>query len=279
VNAKDEDRHPRRRGIPVGKISRKIEGRVYVICMNKPLGGGKQEARHYIGSTKYPKTAEERLQDHKDGRPGSAAILRAANERGIDYHIVRDWPGNPHLENQLKLHSAKRYCPECTPDARVPKLVQKFIKREQRSRRYYARKEAALMAIRMPTKAERQRRGAEAAAGIVPAHLAAGTPLQRIRELAENATEGKPADYVEGWDRQINADLAMAKELQQRDEIERERAENAPPEERYTAALTALADRQQAEEQPDPPWLPTPAELAGNLAFHEREHSEMEAAG
>ena len=275
MNAKDEDRHPRRRGLP--RISKKITGRVYIYHADEPLGGDKHQAQHYTGSTKYPKTAEERLDDHRDGK--GAAITRAWNERGIKYRIVRDWPGNPHLENQLKLHSAKLYCPECTPNARVPKLVQQFIKREQRSKRYYARKEAALMAIRAPAKAERQKHGAEAAAGIVAAHLEAGTPLEKIRELAENATEGKPADYVEGWDRQINADLAMAKELEQRDEIERERAENAPPEERYTAALTALADRQQAETEPNPQWLPTAAELAAHPACHDPEHNELEAAG
>ena len=129
------------------KVARKLDGRIYVAHFNKPIGpegDPRKQAGHYLGWT--PRTAEERLADHKAGK--GARLTQVANALGIDYHIVQDWPGNRDIENQLKLHSIKRLCPECNPDMKVPGVIQKAIKREQRSRYYHARKEALKEAMK-----------------------------------------------------------------------------------------------------------------------------------
>ena len=242
------------------KVARKLDGRIYVAHFNKPIGpegDPRKQAGHYLGWT--PRTAEERLADHKAGR--GARLTQVANALGIDYHIVQDWPGNRDIENQLKLHSIKRLCPECTPSPRVPELIQKAIKREKRSQQYQVRKERIKQAMKgEPTKAEKQRYGAEAAAQLVPGHLSRGRSVEQIREIADNMPVGdKPSDYLIGWERQINDDLAMARELERQDETEIVRKEKSPPVESYRDQLTALQDRE-AEEYPA--WLPTEAELS-----------------
>ena len=193
------------------KVARKLDGRIYVAHFNKPIGpegDPRKQAGHYLGWT--PRTAEERLADHKAGR--GARLTQVANALGIDYHIVQDWPGNRDIENQLKLHSIKRLCPECTPSPRVPELIQKAIKREKRSQQYQARKERIKQAMKgEPTKAEKQRYGAEAAANVVSGHLAEGGQSNRsgksqttCRWVISHRTT------LTGWERQIDSDLAMA---------------------------------------------------------------------
>lgn len=249
------------------RISRRIDGRVYLEHFDRPVGPAgdpRKQAQHYLGWT--PRSSEERHTDHKAGI--GARLTQVANALGIDYHIVRDWPGNRDIENQLKLHSIKRLCPECNPKAQIPAIVQRAIKREKRSQQYQARKERIKEAMkREPTRAERQKYGAEVAANFVSGHLSQGKSLDQIREIADNATAGKPSDYTAGWDRQIDSDLAMARELERQDEEAHARAEEAPPAERYRDQLTALSDRQE-----HPSWLPTLEELERCRAeYQERE--------
>ncbi len=60
-------------------------GFVYCVALAFPLGtiGGKT-AKYYIGSCKNLK---QRMAQHRSGK--GSAMLRAANERGINYQIVK----------------------------------------------------------------------------------------------------------------------------------------------------------------------------------------------
>jgi predicted GIY-YIG superfamily endonuclease len=77
----------------------------YLICLERPLGGPKHFAAHYLGRSKDPL---KRLETHRAGL--GARMLAAANERGIAYDIVRTWDGD--VEKALKAHHrAYSFCP------------------------------------------------------------------------------------------------------------------------------------------------------------------------
>lgn len=81
---------------------------IYLIHFNKPL----HHARHYIGYTKSAKSLPDRLATHRAG--DGARILRALNEHGIHYEIVRTWTGDRKLERKLKKQkNSGRMCPVC----------------------------------------------------------------------------------------------------------------------------------------------------------------------
>ena len=53
-----------------------------------------------------------RLFHHRKGK--GSRFLAAANSLGIDYDVVREWPGDKQFERQLKNRKcAPRYCPIC----------------------------------------------------------------------------------------------------------------------------------------------------------------------
>lgn len=89
------------------------EGLVYEIHFDQPIGdpeNPKGAAQHYIGHTE---DLDRRLAEHRSGH--TAAIMRAVNEAGIGWHLVRTWPGTRDTERQIKLlRSGRRLCPECT---------------------------------------------------------------------------------------------------------------------------------------------------------------------
>src|SRR6185369_4740006 len=79
---------------------------VYLIHFAKPLG----HARHYIGTTR---AYQSRMRAHRSGR--GASILRACNERDINWRVVRKWFGSRKLERRLKARkSAASLCPVCS---------------------------------------------------------------------------------------------------------------------------------------------------------------------
>lgn len=88
-------------------------GSVYLIHFAQPIGdlaNPKGHAQHYIGYTEdlARRAAEER-------GPAAPAILRAVNEAGIGWRVVRTWEGTRDTERQIKLlRAGTRLCPECT---------------------------------------------------------------------------------------------------------------------------------------------------------------------
>jgi predicted GIY-YIG superfamily endonuclease len=77
----------------------------YLICMDRPLGGPVHFAQHYIGRSR---DVAKRLETHRAGM--GARILAAAVERGIEFQVVRTWPGD--VEKRLKAHHrAWSFCP------------------------------------------------------------------------------------------------------------------------------------------------------------------------
>jgi predicted GIY-YIG superfamily endonuclease len=88
-----------------------MNGHVYLLHLAEPLGNERHQAAHYIGWA--ADDPYQRLAEHIAGR--GAKMLAAANERGIDYWIVRTWPGGRELERKLKNRkdAPKRLCPIC----------------------------------------------------------------------------------------------------------------------------------------------------------------------
>lgn len=82
---------------------------VYLIHFNSPISD-KHTCQHYLGYTRL--SGKKRLATHKAGN--GATLTRVANEREIDYKIVRRWQGGRALERQLKnLKNSPKLCPVC----------------------------------------------------------------------------------------------------------------------------------------------------------------------
>lgn len=88
---------------------------VYLIHFDMPLGNERHKAQHYIGYTGR-ESLTERMAKHASGN--GAAIMRAVQERGIEWHVVRTWSnGTRGLERKLKCyHKARQLCPICSPN-------------------------------------------------------------------------------------------------------------------------------------------------------------------
>jgi hypothetical protein len=90
------------------------EGQVYLAHFARKIGNPdnpKGQAQHYLGHTRR-ELCERQAEELG---PNAPAILRAVNEAGIEWHVVRTWPGTKDTERQLKLmNAANRLCPECT---------------------------------------------------------------------------------------------------------------------------------------------------------------------
>lgn len=82
---------------------------VYLIHFDKPISP-KHTCQHYIG---YTRSLKKRFEEHKAG--SGARLTQVANERGIDYKIVRTWPkGTRKMERKLKNQkNGPRLCPIC----------------------------------------------------------------------------------------------------------------------------------------------------------------------
>jgi len=87
---------------------------VYLIHFERPY----HHAQHYLGLTRIG--IERRLERHK-GQNG-ARLLRAVQQAGIDYSVVRTWEGEAALERQLKSRKCSRvFCPVCTAERKKRK--------------------------------------------------------------------------------------------------------------------------------------------------------------
>lgn len=79
---------------------------VYLLCLSRKLNG---HAKHYLGATA---NIPDRLERHRSGR--GSAMLRACNQRGIRYSLVRRWPGGFLTEKRLKRLKSRDLCPRCS---------------------------------------------------------------------------------------------------------------------------------------------------------------------
>jgi hypothetical protein len=70
-----------------------LVGTVYLIHLKEPF----KHARHYLG---WSEDVEARFREHVCGR--GSPLLAAARAAGIEFEIVRTWPGDRGLEAQLK---------------------------------------------------------------------------------------------------------------------------------------------------------------------------------
>ena len=85
------------------------EGLVYLIHFNTPL----HHARHYLGFCENG--IKQRFERHKASQ--GAKLLKALNEKGIGYRIVRIWRHvDRNFERSLKnKKSTPKLCPICNP--------------------------------------------------------------------------------------------------------------------------------------------------------------------
>ena len=92
---------------------RKLRGTVYLIHFEKPI----KHASHYIGFTSKD-DINERFEHHKKGQ--GSRLLRAANNLGIDYKIVRVWNNvDRNFERWLKnKKNSPRLCPICNKNVK-----------------------------------------------------------------------------------------------------------------------------------------------------------------
>ncbi len=95
----------------------------YLIHLESPIGNPdnkRAQAQHYIGVTK---NLTSRIKRHKIGQ--GAAMLRAANNRGIRWAVVRTWDnGNRAMEKKLKARkNAKQLCPVCRGELSIDNLI------------------------------------------------------------------------------------------------------------------------------------------------------------
>lgn len=82
---------------------------VYLLHFDTPISEH-HTTQHYIGYTEQP--IEERLKDHKQNN--GARLTQVANEREIDYQIVKTWKGDGKLERKLKNRkNSPKLCPIC----------------------------------------------------------------------------------------------------------------------------------------------------------------------
>lgn len=85
---------------------------VYLIHFDHPL----KHAQHYLGFVES--NLDERIKRHKAGV--GAKILKAANEAGIGWSVVRTWEdGDRNFERKLKNQKKSRcLCPVCVAESR-----------------------------------------------------------------------------------------------------------------------------------------------------------------
>lgn len=82
--------------------------KVYLLHFESPISD-KHTAQHYIGTAL---DVEARLKMHKAGK--GARLTQVANERGINYTVVRTWVGGRKKERELKNRKeGPRLCPIC----------------------------------------------------------------------------------------------------------------------------------------------------------------------
>ena len=83
------------------------DGTIYLVHFARPY----RHARHYLGWT-AAESVDARLARHRRGE--GARLLRALVLAGIEFDVVRTWPGGRTEERALKRRkNAPRLCPVC----------------------------------------------------------------------------------------------------------------------------------------------------------------------
>jgi hypothetical protein len=144
---------------------------------------------------------EARIEKHRAGQ--GARITEVLKERGIGFDVVAVWPGNRQVENALKLHSATRICPVCTPSPRIPRIVQQVIEAEEQRRTQEAERLAGQVARAARARSPYQR-GTELAELFLRDQAAAGRTARQI--AATHAYLTSP-DRQRGWAPQAQAEV------------------------------------------------------------------------
>jgi hypothetical protein len=220
------------------RVSTKVKGVIYTLHFSKPVGTDQHYAQHYTGFTS---DLHARLAAHAAGK--GARLIEVLKERGIGWELADVHPGNRDMERLLKQHSATRRCPICTPDRKLPQVVQVAIDAEERRKVREARKaareakaeetrEVVLAPKAAPTNAERYARGASHAVTMVMAHINSGWTADQIERVYEQITAPfydaprKPHQLAQmrGFQHQIDSDLALLRELEREDEEARAQA-------------------------------------------------------
>lgn len=85
---------------------------IYLIHFEQALGdldNPHGQARHYLG---YTDNLKARLEAHRSGK--GSRLMEVVKERGIEWVLVRTWPGDRGIEKQLKRQkNSPRLCPLC----------------------------------------------------------------------------------------------------------------------------------------------------------------------
>lgn len=88
-------------------------GTVYLIHLARPVAEGRP-AQHYLG---YAANLAARIERHRAN--SGAAMLRAANLRGIPWEVVATWSAGRGGEVQFKRRrNHKKLCPICRGTSR-----------------------------------------------------------------------------------------------------------------------------------------------------------------
>lgn len=210
------------------KVSLRADGFVYLLHFHKRLGNERHSIQHYVGFTP---DLEARLEKHREGH--GARVTEVLKERGIGFDVVAAWPGNRQIENALKLHSATRMCPTCTPNPRVPQIVRKAAEAEQKRKARQARRDREALRTAEAAAAARvdpYERGAEMARQFMRQQTAAGRTADQI-EATHGYITGPWAEMTRHSEAQIEqhrgyTDLVAAALVQQRQtEVASTRAE------------------------------------------------------
>ncbi|HEV2374496.1 MAG TPA: hypothetical protein VGS19_20335 [Streptosporangiaceae bacterium] len=166
---------------------------------------------------------------HRAGQ--GARVTQVLRERGIGFDVAVVWPGNRRIENALKLHSATRICPMCTPNPRVPLVIRKVAEAEKQRRARAARSEARRAreaarraAVVAAARANPYQDGADAAERFIRWQTEAGRTADQIeathacitgpaRERADVATQAQ-TERFRGYSDRVAAHLALLRSSQ-----------------------------------------------------------------
>jgi hypothetical protein len=102
---------------PTSSDSRSPLQGCYLLHFDQPYKSGRHPAaQHYVG---YSDDIDRRIEMHRKGH--GSPLLAAALAVGIDFRVVRTWPGTDrHFERKLHIRHGSRLCPETECVSQAP---------------------------------------------------------------------------------------------------------------------------------------------------------------
>lgn len=82
---------------------------IYLVHFERPY----KHAKHYLGYTNTSLKARFKRHLSLAAKRRGSALMRAVIEAGIEFKVVRTWPGDRIRERQLKNRGHSRRCPIC----------------------------------------------------------------------------------------------------------------------------------------------------------------------